>query len=209
MMTPATVKRKAARPTQAERTAISRDKVIVAAIRCLVSVGYAATSITLIASTAKMSIGRVQHQFSTKAEIMAAVIESIHETNNDHLSLRKLHSDEPQARVIEYIKLIQETFEHDHVLAAFEIRMAMKGDSELAAAVGPQLKRFDAKSFQDLEELLVATSMPRKTAHTWMRLLLATTRGLALERVASYSITNRINARQSLEMFINLVLERG
>lgn len=196
---------KRTRPTQAERRAISREKVISAAIECLVTVGYAATSVTLIASTAGISTGRMQHQFSTKAEIMAAVIEFIHNENNEALSLSKLKSKDPTARVAEYMAALQSVFEKDYVAAAFEIRMAMKGDDELASTVGPKFDLYDTTSFGDLEELLIATDMGRASAHTWMRLLLATVRGLAMERVANYRISNAIDARKSLTLLANLI----
>lgn len=197
------------RPTQAERSAISRDKVIRAAIHCLVTHGYAATSITLIASTADISIGRMQHHFATKAEIMAAVIDTIHQQNNKLLSLRKLKGTEPGERLVEYVHRLGKTFEDDTVLAAIELRMAMKGDRELAAAIEPKFDQYDTRSFSELEDLLLAADVEREAAHVWMRLIIATIRGMALERIADYRIANRIQAEPSLDMLINLILKKG
>lgn len=197
------------RPTrtpQAERNAISRDKVIRAAIECLATVGYAATSTALIASTAGMSAGRMQHQFSTKAEVMAAVIDFINQQNNKFLSLRKLKSAEPVARVAEYVQLLRRTFETDTVAAAIELRMAIKGDKELAAAIEPKFQQYDTRSFAELEELLVATEMDRAAAHVWMRLIISTIRGMAIERVAQYRIMDRVDAEQALDMLTELLL---
>ena len=204
----ATATVRATRPTQAERTAISRDKVIRAAIHCLVTVGYAATSITLIATTAEISTGRMQHQFATKAEIMAAVIDFIHQQNNRFLSLRKLKSRTPRERIAEYIHLLKKTFDEDTVLAAIELRMAMKGDRELASAIEPKFEQYDTKSFSELEDLLLAADVEQAAAHMWMRLIVAAVRGLALERVANYRISDRIDAERSLDMLVDLLLKK-
>lgn len=204
-MPAATVK---VRPTQAERTAISRDKVIRAAIHCLVTTGYAATSITLIAQTAEISTGRMQHQFATKADIMAAVIDFIHQQNNRFLALRKLKREDPRERIVEYMHLLKKTFDEDTVLAAMELRMAIKGDRELAAAIEPKFEQYDTKSFSELEDLLLAADLDREAAHVWMRLIIATIRGLALERVANYRITNKIDAERSLDMLVDLLLKK-
>jgi len=196
------------RQTQAERRAISRDKVINAAIKCLVTVGYAATSTNLIAATADMSVGRMQHQFSTKAEIMAAVIEFIHDENSSFLSVSKLKAETPEARIGEYIHRLRQAFERDSVLASLEIRFAMKGDKDLTAAVEPRFQAYDTRSFGELEELLTAANIERDVAHVWMRLMIATIRGLAMERVANYRISNRIDAERSLTMLTDLLLNR-
>jgi AcrR family transcriptional regulator len=197
----------AGRATQAERNAISKDKVIRAAIDCLATVGYAATGTSLIASTAGISVGRMQHQFATKAEIMAAVIDFINQQNNRFLSLRKLKATEPIARVVEYVQLLRRTFETDTVAAAIELRMAIKGDKELAAAIGPKFQQYDTRSFADLEELLVAAEMDRTAAHVWMRLIISTIRGMAVERVAHYRIMDRVDAEEALDILTQLLLK--
>lgn len=196
----------AIRPTQAERTAISRDKVIRAAIQCLVERGYAATSITMIAKTAKISIGRMQHHFATKAEIMAAVIDFVHQQNNKFLSTRKLKGGDPATRVVEYVRLLQTTFEMDYVPATIEIRMAMRGDRELAAAVEPKFRQYDTRSFADIEDLLMAAGMAQDKAHAWMRLIISAVRGMAVERIANYQIADKVDSRQSLDMLTALLL---
>lgn len=197
------------RQTQAERTAISRQKVIDAAIRCLVTVGYAATSTSLIAATANMSVGRMQHQFATKSEIMAAVIEFIHDENTAYLSIENLKSPTPHGKVGELIHRIHRVFEKESVLAAFEIRFAMKGDRDLAAIVEPRLLDFDSRSFGELKNILIAADIDEETAHAWMRLIIATIRGLAMERVANYRISNRIDAEGSLTMLTDLLLNQN
>lgn len=203
----ATPTARAISPTQAERTAISRDKVIRAAIECLVTKGYAATSITQIAATAKISIGRMQHQFSTKAEIMAATVDFIGQHNNRVLSVRKLKAEDPAARVMEYVQMLRKTFEDDTVAAALELRMAVKGDKELAAALEPKFQQYDTSSFSDIEGLLIATGMARETAHIWMRLIISTVRGMALERIANYRIMDRVEAEHSLDALLSLLLK--
>lgn len=186
------------RLTQAERSAISRDKIVRAAIQCLVHVGYSATSFSLIAATAGISTGRMQHHFANKADIMGAVIEFIRQQNNRLLALRKLKANEPEARVLEYVQLIKRSFESEYVAAAIEIRMAMKGDAELAAVVEPRFRQYDTESFSDLERLLTNAGMETPAAHVWMRLIVSTLRGMAMERVAGYRILDQVDADTAL-----------
>jgi len=198
---------KSRRLTQAERSAASQARLIEAAVKCLVSLGYAATTTHRIAATAEMTMGRMQHQFTTKADIMAAVITSIHEDNLAELSVGSLKNKNPTGRVKEYIQRLIKMFDKGNVLAVFEIRMALKGDPELAATVGPILQNYDAHSFDDLSHLLVAAGVPSESADEWMHVILATLRGFAMERVAGYP-SARGKRSPPLANLIDLVLEQ-
>lgn len=177
---------KPARRTQAERSAESRSRLVEAATECLIRVGYAATTTTLIAKVAGVSMGRMQHHFSTKADIMAAVAEDIQKSNADYVDLRCLTEKEPIARLTEWIDRLSTVFARDSALASFELRLAMRGDPDLHRVVSPIYDAYDVNSFHELGTLLQAAGMPRKQAQLWKRIIVAAARGLTLERVAAY-----------------------
>jgi AcrR family transcriptional regulator len=65
------------RRTQAERRTVTRAKVLTATIDCLVEHGYANTSTRHIAKRAGMTVGALQHHFASKADLMAAALQTL------------------------------------------------------------------------------------------------------------------------------------
>lgn len=192
------------RKTQAERSSLSREKIIEAAISCLGSVGYAATTVHLIARTAQMTTGRLQHQFATKADVMAAVILEIQRANILTVALSGLKETAPAARLREYLRHLAEVFDRPDVVAIYEIRLALKGDADLQRVVGALLRQADETSFSELEELLVGLGVPTPDAQMWRRLILAALRGSALERVAGYG-SGRVPILHPLERLVDML----
>lgn len=197
------------RQTQSERSANSRALIIDAAIECLAKLGYSATTITLIAATAKMSMGRMQHQFATKAQIMAAVVETVYAENNALLAIDQLKARTPTERITEYSRVLKGVFERDSVLAALEIRLALRSDPELRETVAPLIHRYDGKSFLELERLLADAGVPERPAHIWMRMIVAVVRGLSLERALHYRSAAEPDTQMMLDMMIDLIVREG
>lgn len=63
------------RRTQKERTDETRDKILRGAARCIVEVGFKATTMKAIAEAAGVTWGAIQHHFGDKASIMIGVTE--------------------------------------------------------------------------------------------------------------------------------------
>ncbi|HUZ72005.1 MAG TPA: TetR/AcrR family transcriptional regulator [Stellaceae bacterium] len=70
--------RKGRRRTQEERSAETRRRLVEAAVGFICENGYAELTTTLVAERAGVSRGALQHQFGTRLDLLAAVI--------DHLS---------------------------------------------------------------------------------------------------------------------------
>ena len=60
------------RRTQAERSATTQGKLLVAALECLVEHGYGGTTTTLVAERAGVSRGAQLHHYPTRAALVAA-----------------------------------------------------------------------------------------------------------------------------------------
>lgn len=192
----------ATRRTQAERAAISREKVIGAAVDCLARLGYAATTTNLIAATAGVSIGRLQHHFATKVDVMAAVIDHIQDANSRLLSTGSPDAASPRDRVEQFTRQLLAVFQQDTAAAAIEIRFAMKGDADLATALSPRFERYDSSGFDELENLLIAAGIAAAGARTWSKTIVAAIRGFAVERVGFYRATTTADGRDSLRLLI-------
>ena len=64
-------------PTQVERSASTRSRLLEATIDVLIDDGYAATTTTMIAERAGVSRGAQLHHYPTKAELVAAAVEHL------------------------------------------------------------------------------------------------------------------------------------
>src|SRR4051812_38293120 len=74
--------------TNEERNAETRAKLLKAAIHCLRTYGYVATSITLVAEMAHLSRGAVLYQFGSKVDLMLAVAEYVVKEQNKFMKER-------------------------------------------------------------------------------------------------------------------------
>lgn len=119
--------------THEERSAATRLKLIEAAIHCLRTYGYAATSTTLVSEVAELSRGAMLHQFGTKVDLMLAVAKHAVETQNAFFveALRKFPRG--RERFVALTELTWEALSHPGAIAMLEIMMASRSDPELAA----------------------------------------------------------------------------
>jgi AcrR family transcriptional regulator len=65
----------ALREPQQDRSRATRQKLLVAAVESLAEVGYAATTVAVVAARAGVSRGAAQHHFPTRADLFAAAVE--------------------------------------------------------------------------------------------------------------------------------------
>ncbi len=124
-----------ARRKQADRSAVTRERVINAAIEVLYRQGYAGATTMMVAATAGVSMGALQHQFPTKAVLMAAVARRF--AARRFLRYREALRGVP--RGIGRFEALNEAswtlIGSPEMTASIEIELAMRNDGELAAAV--------------------------------------------------------------------------
>src|SRR5438105_7100797 len=73
------------RQTNEERSAQTRAKVLDATVDCLIELGYAGTTTTLIAERAGVSRGAQLHHYPTKAELVSAAVDHLAERLGEDL----------------------------------------------------------------------------------------------------------------------------
>lgn len=115
------------RMTQAERTARTRSKVLATAIDCLHTVGYAATTTSLVAQRSG-SRGAMLHQFPTRADLMLAVVEAAFEEEMDLYDARFGAIADPKERVFAIPEAIWETLSRPAGVAVLEILQGSRSD---------------------------------------------------------------------------------
>ncbi|WP_172491966.1 TetR/AcrR family transcriptional regulator [Gluconobacter oxydans] len=169
------------RRTQADRSAETRGKVIQATVMLLQTQGYAATTVQRIAKTAGVSLGALQHQFPTKAQVMAMVLRH-YAVKRARLYRRALSmKGSPEARVNAMLDTMWRLVtDGPEFLATVEIELARRSDPDLEAVTAPVLARIDQFMTRWLSGRRMAPPDPRFVE---LRLLnSALLRGLAVER---------------------------
>lgn len=134
------------RRTQDERSAATRGLLLDATIACLVEVGYAATTTTLIAERAGVSRGAQMHHYRTRTELVAAAVEHLGARIGQQLEDRATrHRRQGDAdRLSAAVDILWEGFTTPLFTAWLELAVAARSDAELRAQLtrtGPRVER--------------------------------------------------------------------
>jgi AcrR family transcriptional regulator len=123
------------RRTQAERRAATQAALLDATLTCLVERGYSGATTTEICAAAGVSQGALFRYFPTKADLLIAAIERLYgrlfEIYREGLAAVAAADD----RVAAAVRLLWETFRRPDLLAALELYVAARTDSDLRGAL--------------------------------------------------------------------------
>lgn len=172
------------RRTQVERSEATRSKILSSCVAVLHEVGYAGASTTRIAYAAGVSLGALQHQYPTKAGLMAAVVRRF--ATLRFLAYRKALRGAPQGlpRFLALSRASWSMIGSKELVAAMEIELAMREDPELAEAIGDTLTRHSAFVRRLLARILEGVIQPDDPRLETVRLLNnAIMFGLSLETI--------------------------
>ena len=64
---------------QAQKSAMTRDRILDAAIRCFIELGYTNVTTAKVASAAGVTRGAMLHHFPSKTELIQAAVEYLHD----------------------------------------------------------------------------------------------------------------------------------
>lgn len=139
---------------QAQKSASTRRLIIETAIRCLVNLGYARTTTTVIAAKAGLSRGAMLHHFPSKIKIIRAAVEFLHAKRLR--AFRKAMAKEPGS-ADDHVHLGVEGYwahvKHPWFVAFFELAVAARTDKQLAAILFPAQEAFEHEWYQASLEL--------------------------------------------------------
>ena len=74
----APTRKKTSEKWQTQKSALTRDRIIIAALECIVELGYESTTMAKIAGMAKVSLGSVQYHFPAKIDAIKAAVNYLH-----------------------------------------------------------------------------------------------------------------------------------
>jgi len=175
---------KASRRSHAQRSASTRAKVIAAARDVLFSQGYSGATMHAIRDAAGMSLGAIQHQFPTKAKLMAAVVEEASARRTKIYAAAIRRGTTARESMENLIDANLEMIVLPEAAAVLEIHLARRNDAELDREVQSGARRFDRRVLRWGRRILRAGGVENGDFVQSLQLLNnAVTRGLTVEYV--------------------------
>lgn len=172
------------RRSQADRSAATRAKVLAAARDVLCSQGYSGATMFAIRDAAGMSLGAIQHQFPTKAKLMAAVAAEFAAYRTRIYAEAIRAGATPRKSMENLIDANYQMVSLPEMAAVLEIHLARRNDPDLDQEVGPSARRFDRRVRLWGHMILRAAGIDYDEAYQTLQLLNnAVTRGLTVEYI--------------------------
>jgi AcrR family transcriptional regulator len=178
------VKRRRSGPTQEEKSAETRRKLIAAAVSCLHARGYSAVTVEQILQEAGVSRGSMLHQFPTRIDLMLGVVQSVFEDENGRYYEWLSKVDDRLERILRLPELLWETNSRPEGIAVLEILLASRSDAVLSSALVPLQAELDRIQRGWAREMLVEAGLRvDDEGPPLRRMLLAAARGLAIDMI--------------------------
>jgi AcrR family transcriptional regulator len=173
------------RRTQAERRAATRDALLEAAVDCLVARGYAGTTTRLIAESAGVSPGALQHHFPSKAALMGEVRRHLTTKAAEQLlPLAALRTSTIRERNEQILDRSWELYKGPLMQAALELLVAARTDPELRSTAA-EASRYVASWNEAAGPMMFPELAGRPDLLGYMETVQSTLRGLALGAIGN------------------------
>jgi AcrR family transcriptional regulator len=139
---------------QAQKSAATRKRIVEAAIRCFVELGYAGTTTIAIAARAGLSRGAMLHHFPSKIDVVRAAVDYLHGKRLKAFR-RALERGAPADgdRVRQALEAYVGHVRHPLFVAFFELAVAARTDRELAAILAPAHAAFEREWYRTAHEV--------------------------------------------------------
>lgn len=173
----------AIRRTQAERSAATQGKLLDAALDCLVELGYAGTTTTVVAERAGTSRGAQLHHFPTRASLVAAAVEHLYArlTADYQRGFAALASGAERLRAA--IELLWSVYTSRHFPVVIELFTAARTDAELRAHLAPIAARHVANVYRLAREYFPEAARLDRRFDASLALILDAMQGMASSEV--------------------------
>lgn len=169
--------------SQAQRSADTRQGLVEAAVRRLISHGYAGTTVRHVAREAGVSAGAVQYHFKSKEDIAIAALTHVFTEVAERLAAIDPRSTAIAERARKIIDTLWEFYGGSRYFAAAEILMATRQQARLHRRIR-SCRLALAQAYRDMWDRLMGDTLldPAERRHL-LQFVIATLRGLALLRL--------------------------
>lgn len=182
---PATRSEKPARRSQAERSAETKRKVIDAAVRCLATRGYAATTTTTVAVEAGVTRGAMFHQYPTKIDMILDIVRLNHDEGKRLFDAHLSGITDMRERFFRLPAVIWELGKRPAGIAMIEIMTGSRSDPELAERLGPIFEESEIADLAAIAGTLTNAGLNLPLDVPLARLVIAAVNGLVMTRALS------------------------
>jgi AcrR family transcriptional regulator len=126
-----------ARAPQQDRSRATRQRLLDAAVDCLVELGWAGSTVTVVAERAGVSRGAAQHHFPTREALVTAAVEHVTQVRTADIQRELDALPAGSMRTEAVVELIVSWFTGVPFRAALEVWVAASSDPQLRELVVP------------------------------------------------------------------------
>ncbi|MET0931486.1 MAG: TetR/AcrR family transcriptional regulator [Aeromicrobium sp.] len=142
-----------ARTPQVERTRAMRWRLMESTVDCLVELGWAGTTTTVVSRRAGVSRGAQLHHFPSKQALVVAAVEHLTDRRRDDMRVSAA-SLPAERRTRGALEILASHFVSPVFFAALELWVAARTDDELRESVAPLERRIGRETHAYAVELL-------------------------------------------------------
>jgi AcrR family transcriptional regulator len=125
------------REPQQDRSRATRKRLLEAAIECLAELGWARSTVAVVAERAGVSRGAAQHHFPTREDLMTAAVEYVAEERTSRLREHVADLPTGPGRTQAVIGVIDHMYTGPLFRAALQLWVAASADDQLRERVVP------------------------------------------------------------------------
>lgn len=127
---------------QSQKSSLTRDRIIIATLECIVEFGYENTTMAKIAKAAKVSQGSMQYHFPSKIDVIKAAINYLHAKRLADQERDLENTPEGIPQMAHAIEVYWSHLMEGHFIAYQELVIAARTHPELAKVLKPAYQRF-------------------------------------------------------------------
>jgi len=170
-------------PTQAERSAATRTRLLDATLDCLVELGWAGTSTTEIVARAGVSRGAQVHHFPTKEDLVLAAVEHLLERRTAEYR-DAFAALAPEARTPDAaFDLLRSVCGGPNWDCWIELAVAARTNPALRSRFAEIEERFSAAALANIQDMFPELAADPALANLALRLSFCITDGLSVARL--------------------------
>jgi AcrR family transcriptional regulator len=125
------------REPQQDRSRATRQRLLEAAIECLAEVGWAGSTVAVVAERAGVSRGAAQHHFPTRENLFAAAVDHVTEVRTDWIRANSADLPSGPKRTRAVVDLVVRMYTGQVFRAALQLWIAASSDEQLRDLVVP------------------------------------------------------------------------
>jgi AcrR family transcriptional regulator len=197
------------RRTQAERSALTRTRLLDATIECLHDLGYARTSTPEIARRAGLSRGAQLHHFPTKTELVTSAVERLFARRREEFLDAFAKRDPGQDAAAAAIDILWSMVSGPTFYVWLELTVAARTDPELRAPMNALTERLATIVEETFRAIFPAPATPNPFYAVAPRFAFVLLDGLALERIHATHADAHAPVLQALKALARLVMPQS